>query len=97
MLFEDCQQVVAVCSRIEEGMFSSFCVEKAAHRIELSEVECENFHSCFVLWFWGWNFVSDCSRGNHHHGFESPDFIPTAPSPNPGHTWILSPRNLVPP
>ena len=35
--------------------------------------------------------MSDCSRGNHHHGFESPDFIQMAPTPNPGLTWILSP------
>jgi hypothetical protein len=50
--FEDRCQVAAIGSCIEECMFTSFCVEKAAHRIELTEVESENFH-WMVLWVWG--------------------------------------------
>ncbi len=58
MLFEDRRQVVPVGSGIEEGMLASFCVEKAAHRIEFTEVQCENFHGTCVPWVWGWYIVT---------------------------------------
>jgi hypothetical protein len=44
MASEDRGQEVAACGRVEELVFPIFRVEKAAHRLELAEVECENFH-----------------------------------------------------
>jgi hypothetical protein len=39
-------------------VLSGFGVEKAAHGIELTEIQSENIHSTCVLWVWGWNFVT---------------------------------------
>ena len=44
MFFEDGGEIDSVGRRIEERVFPSFCVKKAAHGIELTEVESENFH-----------------------------------------------------
>ena len=43
-----------------ERMFTSICIEEAAHGIELTEVESENFHG-LVLWVWGWKIEPDVS------------------------------------
>ncbi len=63
-LYEDCQQIVAVCSRIEEAMFASFCVEKTANRIEFAEILCESFHRTSVPWVWGWNIETVVVNSN---------------------------------
>ncbi len=42
-----------------KGMPALVCIEEAAHGIELTEVERENFRSV-IHWVWGWNFVTDC-------------------------------------
>jgi hypothetical protein len=39
-------------------VLSGFGVEKAAHGIELTEIQSENSHSTCVLRVWGWNFVT---------------------------------------
>ena len=44
VFLEDGRQVVSVGNRVEEFVFSSFGVEKAAPGLEFAEVECENFH-----------------------------------------------------
>ncbi len=44
MVFEDRRQIVAVSRGVEKFVFPSFGVEKAAHGIEFTEVEGENFH-----------------------------------------------------
>lgn len=44
---ENSREIVAIRCSIVEGVFSSFCVEEAAHGIELTKVKSENFHvSC---------------------------------------------------
>lgn len=65
-------------------MFASLDVENAAHGIELAEVESEYNHVCLVLWVWGWKWR--LTVASQHLGSESPDFIRTAPTPNPGLT-----------
>ena len=45
---------------VDELAFSGFGVVKAAHGIELAEVESENSHGTWVLRVWGWNFVTHC-------------------------------------
>ena len=62
-------------------MFASFGVKKAAHGIELTEVESEDDHVCFVRWVWVGNLRLTFAR--QHLGSESPDFIRMAPAPNP--------------
>ena len=44
VFLEDGGQVVSVGSRVEELVFSSFGVEKAALGLEFAEVQSENFH-----------------------------------------------------
>ena len=47
MFLENSREVVSIRWGVEEGVFSSFCVEEAAHGIELTKVKSENFHfSC---------------------------------------------------
>ncbi len=60
MLLEDRREVVSIGGRVEKRVFSSFGVEKAAHGIEFTKIESENFHGCCVLRVWGWKFVTDC-------------------------------------
>ena len=43
MLLENSREVVAIRCGVLEGVFSSFCVEEAAHGIELTKVKSENF------------------------------------------------------
>ncbi len=63
VVFEDSGEIVAVGCKVEENVFSGFGIEKAAHGIELAEVQSENFHDRFVLWVWGWkNVTVDASR-----------------------------------
>ena len=85
---ENCREIVSIGSRCEEFSFASFRVEKAAHRIELAEVESENSQGTCVLWVWGWNYEIDTTVS------ASPvrvaRFYSKAPTPNPGLTWILS-------
>ncbi|MCA9138100.1 MAG: hypothetical protein KDB00_15110, partial [Planctomycetales bacterium] len=56
--------VVSVGSGIQEGMLTSFCVKKTAHRIEFAEIQCENFYSTCVPWVWGGHIVTVVSFGN---------------------------------
>jgi hypothetical protein len=44
VFLENSREVVAIRCCVEEGVFSSFCVEEVAHGIELTEVKSENFH-----------------------------------------------------
>ena len=69
---------------VDELAFSGFGVVKAAHGIELAEVECENDHVGCVLWVWGRNIVTVVVSATQDHGFESPDCIRMAPTLNPG-------------
>ncbi len=87
VLFEDGGEVVSIGGRVKKRVFSSFGVEKAAHGIELTEVESENFHSYCPLGL-GLEIETDVCASEL--GSESPDFIRKAPTPNPGLTWILS-------
>jgi hypothetical protein len=43
VFFENSRELVAIRCGIEEGVFSIFCVEEAAHGIELTKVKSENF------------------------------------------------------
>ena len=49
VLLEDGGEVVSIGSGIEERMFASFGVIKAAHGIEFAEVESENLHDYSAL------------------------------------------------
>ncbi|MFN9411341.1 MAG: hypothetical protein ACK57V_03050, partial [Pirellula sp.] len=44
VFLENSREVVSIRWGVEEGVFSSFCVEEAAHGIELTKVKSENFH-----------------------------------------------------
>ncbi|MFO0944228.1 MAG: hypothetical protein U0930_26260 [Pirellulales bacterium] len=90
---EDSREIVPVGSRGEEFSFAGFGVEKAAHRIEFTEVKSENFHVLSGLAVWGGMNVTVVVNATQDHGSESPDFIRMAPTPNPGLTWILSPTD----
>jgi hypothetical protein len=59
VLLEDGSEVIAVGGSVQKGVFPSFGVEKAAHGIELTEVESENFHD----WFHGYGGWKDCDSG----------------------------------
>ena len=48
MLLHHRGQILPVGGSAKELVFSSFRVEKAAHRIELTQVEGQNFHD----WYW---------------------------------------------
>lgn len=50
---EDSGEILSVSSRIEDRSFTSNSIEKAAHGIELAEIEGENLHVTSVLWVWG--------------------------------------------
>ena len=89
MFLVDGGEVIAIGGGIEKRVLTRFCVEKAAHGIEFTEVESENFRVTCVLWVWGSKFVSDCLQSNQHHGSASPDSIRMTPTPFPGLTWIL--------
>ena len=88
MLLEEDRKVTAFGGGRMERVFSSLRIEKAAHGIELAEVESENFHSTWVLWVWDWKFEPGITVP------ASPvrvaRFYSKAPTPNPGLTWILS-------
>jgi hypothetical protein len=45
-------QVIPVGGREQKRVFPGFGGEKAAHRIELIEIESENLHSVFNPRFW---------------------------------------------
>ena len=60
-------------------MLSRFCVEIAAHSVELTEVECENLHCRLSV---GLGLVS-VTRSHRDHGSESPVLAKT-PAPNLG-------------
>jgi hypothetical protein len=92
---EDSREIVSIGSRCEEFSLASFCIEKAAHRIELTEVKSENLHVLSVLEVWGGTNVTVVVCATQDHGSESPDFIRMAPTPNPGLTWILYPTGIV--
>ena len=52
MLLEDGREVIAIGGGIEKLVFASFCVEEAAHGIEFTEIEGENFHVTSPLRSW---------------------------------------------
>ena len=43
------REIVSIRRGVEEGVFSRFCVEEAAHGIELAKVKSENFHLSFSM------------------------------------------------
>ena len=91
MVLEESVEVTSFGGSVQKRVLSGFGVEKAAHGIELTEIQSENSHSTCVLWVWGWNFVTFCvASAEQDHGSESSDFIRRAPTPNPGLTGILS-------
>ena len=75
VFLKDCGEVLSVSGSIKEFMFTSFRVEKAAHGIEFTEVQSENFHSSFCPTGLG---LEECDSGclttTQDHGSESPDF-----------------------
>ena len=86
MLLEEGSEILSFGWSVMERMFTSICIEEAAHGIELTEVESENFHRV-VRWIRVERLSLTLAR--QQLGFESPDFIRMAPTPNPGLTWIL--------
>jgi len=73
----------------EKLMLSHFRVEKAAHCIELAEVECENSHCLNSMGLGLENCDSGCYWQPEITGL-SRQILPQAPAPKPGLTWILS-------
>ena len=91
MLFENRSQVGSFRSRVDKLVLSRFCVEIAAHSVELTEVECENLHCRLSV---GLGLVS-VTRSHRDHGSESPVLAKT-PAPNLGLTWILQAEAYLP-
>jgi hypothetical protein len=77
MVFEKRVEVIAFGGSVAEGMLSRFGIEKAAHGIELAQIESENFHGMRFLGFGGGSLrlTSPCQ----HLRSESPDFIRRLP------------------
>jgi hypothetical protein len=48
MLLEYGREIISIGCSIEKRVFSGFGVEEAAHGIELTEVESENFHTLIL-------------------------------------------------
>lgn len=48
VLFEDRVQVIPLGRCVQECVFPSFSVKKAAHGIEFAEIKSENFHWMFL-------------------------------------------------
>ena len=88
MVLEESVEVISFGGSVQKRVLSGFGVEKAAHGIELTEIQRENFHSTCVLWVWGRNFETGITVP------ASPvrvaRFYSKAPTPNLGLTWILS-------
>lgn len=88
MVLEESVEVISFGRSVQKRVLSGFGVEKAAHGIELTEIQSENFHSTCVLWVWGRNFETGITVP------ASPvrvaRFYSKAPTPNLGLTWILS-------
>jgi hypothetical protein len=51
VFFEECAEIASLGGSCEEGRFPSLCVKKAAHGIELTKIESENFHSLLSFGF----------------------------------------------
>ena len=64
-------------------MFASFCVKIAAHGIELTEIQSENFHSYESMGCGGGAIVTVAVLAAQDHGLESPDFNRMTPTPIP--------------
>ena len=64
-------------------MFASFCLKIAAHGIEFTEIQSENFHSYESMGYGGGAIVTVAVLAAQDHGFESPDFIRMTPTPIP--------------
>ena len=58
----------SVDSRVEEFVFSSFGVEKAAHGLEFAEVQSENFHWQLSLVFGDGLNVTVVDNSTRDHG-----------------------------
>ncbi len=91
VLFEDRSQVISFRSRVDELVLSCFCVEIEAHRVEFTEVECENLHRRLSVGLG----LENVTRSHRDHGSESPVLTKT-PAPNLGLTWILQAENYLP-
>jgi hypothetical protein len=75
VFLEEGVEVISFGGSVQKRVLSGFGVEKAAHGIEFSEIESENFHRRCSLGL-GLEFVTRCvASATHDHGFESPDFI----------------------
>ncbi len=58
MVLEESVEVISFGGSVQKRVLSGFGVEKAAHGIELTEIQSENFPGTCVLRVWGWNFVT---------------------------------------
>ena len=64
-------------------MFASFCVKIAAHGIEFTEIQSENFDSYESMGCRGGAIVTVAVLAAQDHGLESPDFTRMTPTPIP--------------
>ena len=55
MVLEESVEVISFGGSVEKRVRSSFGVEKAAHGIELTEIQSENFQGMSLLGFGGGN------------------------------------------
>ena len=100
MVFEESVEVISFGESVEKGVLSGFGVEKAAHGIELTEIQSENFHSTCVLWVWGWNFVTflRCKRRTRSR-VRVARFYSNGSHPKPrtymDSFWLAEPRALI--
>ncbi|MEQ1831031.1 MAG: hypothetical protein ABL921_34105, partial [Pirellula sp.] len=79
----------------DELVFASFGVENTAHGIERCCLTGPRSRARMITFdesigFGVGTIVTAVVSATRDHGFESPDSIRRAPTPNPGLTWILS-------
>ena len=55
-------EVISFGGSVQKQVLSGFGVEKAAHGIELTEIQSENFLSTCALWFWNFVTFLRCKR-----------------------------------
>ena len=85
VVLKDCRQVASCRCRRLEAMFLCVRIKKAAHRVELTEVDCENVHVRNLRGL-GVEIVTSEPVSPDHRP-ESANITDSAP--NHGLTWIL--------
>jgi hypothetical protein len=58
VFFEHGLKVVPIGGSVQDEYLRFFGVEKAAHGIEVTDIQRENLHGTSFLWVWGWGFVT---------------------------------------